>query len=125
MNRQELFDKAVTGILKQGGPSVDSDCMNGCVYRGPHGLRCAIGHLIEDETLLEETCGISNLLLRRPAVREALGVEGTDDERFLCDLQSCHDMPSGIAQPEEYIRRFRDHATAFAVRYGLDRSVLG
>ena len=43
---QELFDNALHGVLKQGGQSFDKE--EGCVYRGPSGRRCGIGHSIPD-----------------------------------------------------------------------------
>jgi hypothetical protein len=46
-NKQELFEKAVNGLLAQGVPSYDSS--RSCMYRGLNGTKCAIGHLIPDE----------------------------------------------------------------------------
>ena len=51
MTNQELFDKAVTGVLAQGGPSGhrDDDLMYWCEYRSFGGRKCLVGHLISDD----------------------------------------------------------------------------
>ncbi|WKV20533.1 hypothetical protein 16Q_140 [Pseudomonas phage 16Q] len=43
---QEVFDQVVSHMLTQGERSEGDD---GCVYRGPNGLKCAAGCLISDE----------------------------------------------------------------------------
>lgn len=52
MNKQEIFDKVYTELSKQGVPSVDP--YGNCLYRGPNGTKCAVGHLIPDELYDEE-----------------------------------------------------------------------
>lgn len=47
MNKQEMFDTAVLGILNQGGISISEDGI--CLYRNPNGRKCAAGFLIPDE----------------------------------------------------------------------------
>lgn len=46
-NIQTLFNKAVTAVIEQGEPSLNTDGY--CVYRGPNNHKCAVGHLISDE----------------------------------------------------------------------------
>lgn len=48
MTRQETFDLVVAHLRKQGRKCVDPDT-NRCRYRGPDGLKCAVGVLIPDE----------------------------------------------------------------------------
>lgn len=48
MTNQEVFDKVVTGVLKQGRKSVHSPGGT-CKYRGTDGAKCAAGFLIKDE----------------------------------------------------------------------------
>ena len=44
---QEIFDTAYLGLAKQGfQTSINDD--ETCVYRGPDGMKCAIGHCILD-----------------------------------------------------------------------------
>ena len=50
MTKQETFDIAVRGVILQGGPSVrNTESGRRCVYRGPNGRKCGVGHLISDE----------------------------------------------------------------------------
>lgn len=51
LTRQDIFNIAANGLLKQGKTSKDSVS---CKYRGPNGLKCAVGMLIPDE-LYEDT----------------------------------------------------------------------
>jgi hypothetical protein len=49
MTNQEAFNRAVTWLLAQGKKSIrSSGTINVCLYRGPDGLRCAVGTLIPD-----------------------------------------------------------------------------
>lgn len=48
MTPQETFDRVVTHLRKQGRKSVDPSTHR-CMYRGPDGLKCAVGALIPDE----------------------------------------------------------------------------
>jgi hypothetical protein len=45
VTNQEVFDTVARHLLRQGRQSVG---YRGCAYRGPNGLRCAIGCLIPD-----------------------------------------------------------------------------
>lgn len=45
MTSQEVFDKVVVHLRKQGRQAVKDGC---CLYRSPEGLKCAVGCLIED-----------------------------------------------------------------------------
>ncbi len=52
--RQEAFDTAAAHLLKQGERSSSCEVyptedVQACLYRGPNGLKCAIGALISDE----------------------------------------------------------------------------
>lgn len=47
LSTQEAFSKMVTHLRTQGVKSMDGK--NGCVYRGPNGLMCAVGCLIPDD----------------------------------------------------------------------------
>lgn len=47
MSTQEIFDKVVTHLRKQGGKARDYEGV--CMYRTKTGLKCAAGCLIPDE----------------------------------------------------------------------------
>lgn len=48
MNKQEIFDKVLTGLRAQAIASI-SETSNGCRYRGKNGTMCAAGMLVTDE----------------------------------------------------------------------------
>ena len=52
LTNQTLFDTVVIALRKQVLPSKNEEGF--CLYRGPHGLKCAVGHLIPDEMYMEE-----------------------------------------------------------------------
>ena len=63
MTDQEVFDKVVTALRKQGRrssmmqPHPEYGSQEICRYRGPRGVKCAAGHLIPDELYDEEMEG--------------------------------------------------------------------
>lgn len=143
MNRQELFDKAVTGILKQGGPSAEfvaqHDLHGGkypvsqCKYRGPNGMRCAIGFLIEDVSLLQEGQSLFGILADREnghalqldlPLAKALGIKTEDDAEFLIALQKAHDNNVGPPGNPTFLGHFRSSARMVAIQYNLNEAVL-
>lgn len=94
MNRQHVFNQVADHLLRQMAKSEGEDEDQGvgwCLYRGPHGRRCAIGCLIPDDvyTPSMEGNGIDDLLRDHP---QALPFEMTDaDICFLARLQLIHD----------------------------------
>ncbi len=82
MTLQEAFNKALFGVLAQGGRSVDED--GRCQHRGLNGRKCSVGHLIDGRTAAGlEGAAIGN----HPDVAAALGLPLT----FLHHLQLAHD----------------------------------
>jgi hypothetical protein len=90
--RQEIFDIVSRHLLSQGIKSID---MSGtCLYRGPNGLKCAVGCLIPDDLYRQQlemqgvdACDVLYVL-------EDVEICERDDEnmiRFLRDLQNLHD----------------------------------
>lgn len=114
MNEQELFNKAYIGLDGQGFKrSFDID-KGRCMYRGPDGRKCAIGHAIPDELydpIMEEGMPGSGFGI-------LLGLMGFavfgDFERheFANNLQSAHDCADC---PEDMKHRLQN----FAKNYGL------
>ena len=117
MNKQQTFDKVCRAVLRQGEPS-RSDYR--CMYRGPRGLKCAVGHLIEDDEYKKSWDRAS------PA-----GVHQLEDLRSLMESKG-HDIDLlrslQIAHDTVYFGRFLGvfHDTAFriAIRFGLKTTVL-
>lgn len=99
---QQIFTKVAGHLLTQAAVSAD-DMTGMCLYRGPRGMRCAVGALVADkhyDARMEgqDACG--------SVVAEALaesGVDTTDvDVRYLLiALQMIHDNTDIAAWPAE------------------------
>jgi len=76
MDKQEVFDKVATHLLTQMVRSADED---GCLYRGPNGLKCAIGCLIPDD---KYDSGMEGLAAVSILVDKALPISIPDEEAF-------------------------------------------
>jgi len=89
MNRQEVFDRVVGHLRKQG---VKSKRGTECSYRGPGGLKCAIGCLIDDACY---TIRMEGKIVLDRSVRASLKSSGVvankSDMDLLHRLQMVHD----------------------------------
>ena len=116
MELQEIFNVAVEHLRRQGERSVAFPGMSSmsCKYRGPNGLKCAIGVFIPDEEYREEFEGrTAEYLPPPPAFRDESGKWLSNDHGDLAyDLQIAHDdstSPEELNNQLEFIR----------CRYGL------
>jgi len=101
--KQEIFAKAAAGLASQNWER--SLSCNICSYRGPLGLKCAIGHLIPDDRY---SADIENKTVFHKVVAEAIpeldrfaGTVPLALAQFLRDLQHAHDFsisPFGLHQ---------------------------
>lgn len=108
MTKQEMFDKAVTGIAKQGGPARVGHL---CQYRA--GTRkCAVGHLISDKLYRKgmEGMAVEDLLVYRS--RFGLPRYFLREVDFLVELQNAHDRSYTL-------REARGRFTLVARSFGL------
>lgn len=105
--RQEIFDLAWNGLKAQGFVQ-SADVSGVCLFRGPRGLKCAIGHCIPDDCYDSRMDSDGD---HWNAAWDAAGV-GEEDREFGERLQGVHDW--GYS-PEDMERRLR----AFAVIYSL------
>lgn len=126
LSRQEIFTKAVVGLHSQGyAKSTDDNLGKGsCAYRGHGGLRCAVGHLIDDAHYSDEfegyTPGDKLSEHERQARQQSLldtalaaaGVDLVADRQWLTSLQGCHDNADSAAD-------MRNRLCVFATREGL------
>lgn len=98
LTMQQIFDKVVTHLRTQKIPSIEA---GDCLYRGPNGLKCAVGALITDEAYKDS---LEDLPVREKLVMEALVNSGvlyeeclkhdsveSDKIDLLADLQHLHD----------------------------------
>lgn len=105
--RQEIFDLAWNGLKAQG--FVQSVNKTGsCVFRGPNGTRCAIGHCIPDDKYDPRMDREGEYF---DAAFDAAGV-GWRDRIFAHNLQNAHDNGEEPKSMERYLRNL-------AGEYGL------
>lgn len=92
MSKQKIFDTVKAHLLQQGQQSEDSE---GCKYRGPGDLKCAIGCLIADEHYTPELEWKTpdHSLVRAALDKSGVTDSGTtpDDLYYLRRLQIVHD----------------------------------
>lgn len=107
---QEVFDKAAIGLLGQMEKSqvmVDSGPRN--LYHGPNGLKCAIGHCIDDAYYSPKIEGKS---AATPKIASLVLDDVSLHERgFLKDLQQVHDSCP--------VENWRPALISLAEKYGL------
>ena len=120
---KDLLEKAITGVIKQGKPSMSK--FGGCGYRGSNGTKCAVGMLI-DEGFYHEDLEGSTVKNRQVilAVQETNGVTLSEDDVAILDkLQNCHDTASRY--PDTFSAKFKSEVTGCVLlgklpRYCLD-----
>ena len=113
MNRQEVFNKVRDHLLAQGEKSITGGPnARDCRYRGPNGLSCAVGCLIEDAAYSTKLEGLLVWDSRMGFALQKSGipVDGQSLE-LLDDLQTVHDAYS----PAHWAERL----TELAHRQGL------
>ncbi len=119
MTSQEIFDTSVTALLKQGRRSVKPSGY--CMFRGPNGTKCAVGHLIPDDDYdprMDQTLGEDGL--GNSYTLELVAQKLETGQSFLFGLQRCHDKSSDT----NFDSDFRHLARAFAEDHELNTSVL-
>lgn len=87
---QAFFNTACEGLAKQGFRK--SSNLGYCLYRGPKGLKCAIGHVIPDEAYrldFDNGCKSTEMVVK--TVWEINDWPSSERLSALCSLQSCHD----------------------------------
>lgn len=122
---QELFDRVADHLLKQGERSCVDEVAHGdelpkpqCRYRGPNGLKCAVGALITDEAYSPD---IEGGAANRGDVRDALLASGVRLDNYeedgdvialLAGVQYVHDG----REPDQW----REALYLAASDFGLD-----
>lgn len=109
LDRQAVFNKAVAGLAAQNFELSVKDGESVCLYRGPHGRKCAVGHLIDDVVFREE---LNTAQATHPGVLEMLRLSGVvvsgdiTERAFFRELQRCHDLSAGSADMRRRLRGF-------------------
>lgn len=106
MDKQEIFDKVFLGLKSQNFQLSFAEGQ-GCRYRGPNGLKCAIGHLISDE---EYDPNMETHTVRELKYCLLNLIQGEEMLEFLADLQCIHDnclyRDDGDRSMEQELRSF-------------------
>lgn len=113
---QEIFNKAVLGVIEQGKPSKFNSEV--CAYRGPDGTKCAVGFLITD--------GFISPKMNHQGLRDHEHIWGAVlasnpgkeiSREMLVDLQDAHDT---AAYCEDFLYNFQEQAKAVAQKWNLE-----
>jgi hypothetical protein len=111
MTAQEIFETVVKALALQGERSYYPD--QGCFYRHPEGLKCAVGHLIPDEEY--DQC------MEGSAVSSIIHIAGSDSFlsslephiELLSRLQIAHDLSTTWETRKIFIDTFREISALF------------
>lgn len=116
LTNQEIFTKVVTALMQQNAKSsmarYEDPTDTRCLYRGPNGLKCGIGHLIPDDLYCPSMEGdTARDLFTNPALRDKLGISENSIE--LCvTLQLAHDRIE--------VEYWKEEFESIAKLYGLE-----
>ncbi|HAW53696.1 MAG TPA: hypothetical protein DCX29_01705 [Hyphomonas sp.] len=117
MNRlPDKFLNAILAVVKQGRQSLSAD--GACMYRGPDGCKCAIGHMIPDDDydLRFEGNTIDDdgdfVDMGVPLIAKAAGILRSEAD-FAWRLQKAHDLADPENFTPEFLRRTREALTDF------------
>jgi len=97
---QETFDKVATHLLRQ---NARSESATTCLYRGPNGLKCAVGCLIDDAVYSPEIEGfaVKDVACIKSALRKSGVPTGRKAMDLLVNLQVLHDRFQPVLWREE------------------------
>lgn len=90
MNKQQIFDKVILGLMSQEFELSWSDDQSCCMYRGDNGAKCAVGHLIPDSLYDPEMerKDVWTLYDTHPEMKKVVPLKHVG---MLSDLQEWHD----------------------------------
>jgi hypothetical protein len=113
MTNQEMFNIVWNGFKNQDWMK-SATYYEGCVYRHPAGMKCAIGHLISDEEYSLDMEEKSVDVLRSMSLLPGR-LAHTIYSGFLSELQDVHD---GSNENEK--ENLKERMISFAGRWGLE-----
>ncbi len=124
MNKQEIFDIALRKTIAQGEPSIDtSGTPRYKVLKDGKELRCAMGHVLNDEQL----ANVGNI----SGAEEIFTKDITDEseikkmQNFVFSIQTAHDLAAqrsrgGELFVETFKKKMSDVATNFNLMFPSD-----
>lgn len=113
MTKQETFDTVAAHLLKQGKRSMSGP--RTCLYRGPDGMKCAVGCLIPDDLYRSSLEGIAVVDILSDEVTTEVGrlMKSLGHDLTLCgELQWLHDQ----IEPDLW----EGHLKVLASRLGIE-----
>lgn len=124
MTPQEIYNRALFGIRAQHYQMSMVDGVGHCKYRGTHGLKCGVGHCIDDDGLARAMDAHAQThilsLLRVPEFKSHLndvfGQIDSKKEQLLADLQWAHDQRLKES-PDSFERAMFDLAETYSLQY--------
>lgn len=115
---QDVFNLGYIGVIRQGKQSAGADGY--CLYRGPDGIKCAIGHCIPDELY---TPNLENIIPVSSTFWNICGglfeLDSIDFGRALRDFQWCHDGYEERGHTQTFLEYFQEQCKVFAHKHGL------
>lgn len=128
MKEQEIFDFAVQGIFKQGGPSYIRyhATFVGCRYRGLNGRKCIVGLFLPDDLYFPEMEG-------EWLFDHEWFIKNNINKFLLNDLRDIHDrLVEELAEKfkeseildQEFLVKFREKCIKLAEEWELSDSAL-
>jgi hypothetical protein len=108
---QEIFNTAYLNVIAQGRQSVTEK--GDCRYRGPDGLKCAIGFMIDDATA-EKWEGIGIFAVNKFGTPPDWVV---DNMNLLIMIQDAHDQET---DPEDFVEDFKFRMESVARNFKLE-----
>jgi len=138
MNKQDVFDFAARAVIKQGKPATQrieglgAHSSPFCAYKTKEGDRCAVGHLLPDNTpqaVFDAKMSVRELTSAFPEVKQLLGIETDEDVTFLARIQAAHDqyssyVTSGDWDTTAWLKSFIDSMRDVAKLYELSDAIL-
>ncbi len=138
MDYQVAFDKAVSGIIAQGGPATEDERSDTCMYRAPNRRKCGVGHLISDEDYFPDMENAAPVWASGTPtairVAKAAGARSSNDATFLRHIQTAHDvavrdtlltasLDSKAFDNDAFFVNFKRRAVKLAEQYALNPAV--
>ena len=137
LTRQEMFDRAARGVLKQGVRCVVKNTGSSkmsCAYRDAEGNHCGVGHMLadlpDDHPVWSYGSIVSRLCTAYPDVSELLNF--AENHRFLDAMQIVHGMAGerltdgstleSVRQLD--VKKFKESMRVKAEYYDLNADIL-
>lgn len=137
---QEVFNKAVMGVIEQGGPAIKMNTVGSksCAYRGNDGAKCAVGHILPDRLAIAADffglmpSDVVGMMSNNSSDRSAKFIKKFETEildigdinvwKLLTKLQAAHDEAFSDMEDAsgDFLRDFKANCHDIAKEYDLE-----